>query len=252
MGKKGGILLALLLVIAGAGVGEAKPKTKKPEVQPKPAKVEVQKHSKSSRSWLKGFLQVVFQPLRKKPTLSSRSSLCAITGRLEETDTIWSDRPVFAWQGTAKELQLLSEETGELLWQRSLSGEEQSVAYDGPDLTPGQVYEWRVENEGLQRSTFAVMSMERRAEISADLQRLSGPAEMAVLEPDVRVALLRSQYFGEQGLWSDALQSLYGVNDPTGELSVMVDQVLAERCGVVEVDGVMEEDVVVMPQDLET
>ncbi|PZD74283.1 hypothetical protein C1752_01134 [Acaryochloris thomasi RCC1774] len=248
MDKNRGLLLALLLVVGGAELGAAQPKKEDSNSKPRPVKVQNQKSSSKSRSLIKGIIHVIFGPLKKKPKLGSRSNLCAITpGRLGETDTIWSDRPIFSWRGKAKKLQLLDEETGELLWQRTLSGEEQSVAYDGPALNPGQVYEWRISNGGTQRSTFEVMSAEKRAKVIADLRNLNNPEEVASLTPEVRLAVSQSQYFGEQRLWSDALQSLYGVQESTDELQATLDRVLGKVCGVAGNERLAEDETIAMP-----
>ena len=56
-------------------------------------------------------LETLWKLLRAKreqePALSSRSNICEITpGLLGETNTIYSDRPLFLWQGKAPNLEV--------------------------------------------------------------------------------------------------------------------------------------------------
>lgn len=165
--------------------------------------------------------------------LGSRGNLCAMTpGLLGETDTIWSDRPFFLWQGKAEQVTLRSYETGKVLWQQTISSQEQSLPYSGAVLKPGQVYVWEVASASAaeSQSTFAIMPAQERDRMTTELQNLEAQRQAERTVPAM-IALERAQYFGERGLWSDALQTLYAVDSPPAELIQTRTDISNYLCG---------------------
>jgi hypothetical protein len=162
-----------------------------------------------SGSWLADWL-------RKKPTQRSvvrGDQICAVApGLLESTPTIWSDRPVFIWQGTGQEVRVRDRETQALLWSKSIGSTDQAIVYDGEPLQAGRLYQWQVVGDATDLSaapywnTFEVMSVEQRAPITTEL----GAIETRMMNESLgTIALAKSNYLAEQGLWSDALKMLY-------------------------------------------
>jgi hypothetical protein len=165
----------------------------------------------SSSSWLSDWL-------RKKPTQRSvvrGDQICVVApGLLESTPTIWSDRPVFIWQGTGQEIRVRDRETQALLWSKAIVSTDQAIVYDGEPLQMGRLYQWQVVGDSTDPAaapywnTFEVMSVERRVPITMELDAI----ETRMMDESLgTIALAKSNYLAEQGLWSDAFKMLYEV-----------------------------------------
>ena len=183
-------------------------------------------------------------------SLGSRTgNLCVLApGPLGETDTIWSDRPLFLWRGEVDQIILRHHETDEVLWQqavlpaaRQLSNisEVRQLSYDGIALQPGQVYAWELLNAAkLQRQfTFAVMPQPERLQLIAQLPTLSLLNQASGTEvgrgtdrSQMLDAMEQADYFGQQGLWSDALQVLYRTQNPPLEMMQTSEAIEAYLC----------------------
>ncbi|MGB5637004.1 MAG: hypothetical protein WBM86_30070, partial [Waterburya sp.] len=91
---------------------------------------------------------------RKEPTLSSRQLICPITpGLLEDKNVIWSDRPMFIWQGEVSQLTIYLYDSfnpareQQLLWSQTFTPQSpvskfHHLAYTGEPLQPGKSYDW--------------------------------------------------------------------------------------------------------------
>lgn len=173
---------------------------------------------------------------REEPPLGSRGDLCAISpGLLGETDMVWNDRPLFAWRGEAGQIILRSLNSAAPLWQQPLTGETQSIAYPDAPLTPGQVYEWELDTVSSvgPQYTFEIMTGEERDRVSQDLQALENQLKAAG-ESTEAIAIARAHYFAEQRLWSDAIQSLQSVTNPSSDLTQGITQMTNYLCGITE------------------
>jgi hypothetical protein len=69
------------------------------------------------------------------------------------------------------------------------------------------------------------MEPQKRDRIADELARLV-PSSATEEE----VALIRSQYFAEQGLWLDALQELYVVKNPSEILKQNIQEITNQIC----------------------
>ena len=167
------------------------------------------------------------------------ASVCAIAPTAQFMDTtnlIWSDRPRFIWQGTVRRIELLARGADKPMWSKTIGENDKSVVYDGEPLQPGQRYTWRLstssEGDNFELSrTFRIMSRPERDKIAADLTQLENQlkAENATAE---EIALERANYFAakERRLWSDALQEVYGIRNPSEEVNRVIQEISTRIC----------------------
>ncbi|MCU0533503.1 MAG: DUF928 domain-containing protein [Hydrococcus sp. Prado102] len=183
---------------------------------------------------------------REQRNMASRGNLCPITGLLEKQNVIWSDRPLFLWQGTGiieiKVYAPFDPNTDEkLLWSQKVKTEDKTnpfngIPYNGEQLQSGKSYDWELiylDEKGRQETTnkltFQVMKSPERDRISAELNTLQTQlqAEGATTE---EIALQRANYFAERDLWSDALQEIYSVPNPSPDLINNYNNLLTSVC----------------------
>lgn len=190
--------------------------------------------SKKNPSKISAILKSLFQLIVKEERpLGSRGNLCAITpGLLGKTDKIWSDRPLFLWRGSAKKIVLRNYDTGELLWQQEVNGDRQSLFYSGVALQPGQVYEWGILGESTSeaRFTFSLIADGERERLDREIQNLQA-RKQTDKEYVLTAAIELAQYFGQKGLWSDALAKLYSVDNPPSQLVRTREEISNYLCG---------------------
>jgi hypothetical protein len=182
------------------------------------------------------------QPKDNKPTAGGppgqgvgRGPICALTPRTTGTNTeIWSDRPLFVWQGPFKRIELHSVDSNQKLWSKKLE-RERSALYDGELLKRGRTYEWRLfftpeEDEDtppFRIERFRVMDAQNYDRIQQDLQKLDEELKTATPE---QIALQRAKYFAQKQLWSDALQEAYSVKNPSQELTKTLEDISKKIC----------------------
>jgi hypothetical protein len=194
-----------------------------PTVQPKKVNPSTQSSPKQ-----KSILESLLSLLQRKPFLGgSRSggSFCGITPAvLGESNAIWSDRPLFLWQGKVKNLELrpyafnVAYRNQATLW--SVIPMDKQASYPNELLQAGQRYEWQVTylspqtNEPIQwQRTFQVMEKAERDRITQDLISLENQLKTQNATEE-ETTLARSHYFAAKDLWSDALQQIYTVGYP--------------------------------------
>lgn len=169
---------------------------------------------------------------RDEPPLGSRGVLCPISpGMLGETGMIWSDRPLFIWQGQVSNITLRPMARREILWQQPIADGAQTTAYTGEPLQPGQLYVWQLTDAaGSSNYVFQLLEAPERDRISRELQTLetqlkdNGASEEAI-------AIERARYLAQQGLWSDVLETLETVDTPSAELAQTVAEMTRYLCG---------------------
>lgn len=183
---------------------------------------------------------------RKQAPLASRpvDNLCAITpGLLGEKNVIWSDRPLFIWQGTVQRLEVRPYSlyspysSQEVLWNQTVTVADRSATYTSKALQPGQTYDWelvvnppspRNPRPNNPRYTFQVMEAQGRDRITAELTALEKQLKGETAEA---IALERANYFAERDLWSDALQEVFSVKNPSAELTRTAQEISTYLCG---------------------
>jgi hypothetical protein len=194
--------------------------------------------AQTNRSWSwKDILQVFSQenepPVSPNAGGSRGDYFCAIPPRLTGTNReVWSDRPLFVWQGVATQIELRLSGSEKAVWSQKVTSDARHVMYGGKVLQPGQTYDWVIfdkNNYAVAVIPFQVMDAEKRDRIKTRLQILAGElkAKGASSEEIVR---RRAQYFAQQHLWSDVLQEIYSVRNPSTELREMIQSVPTRVC----------------------
>jgi len=158
--------------------------------------------------------------------------LCLIApGKLRgenETGTIkvWGKQPLFVWQGEMKGIEVGHLRSNKVIWSQTLKPTTNRITYQGEELQPEQDYFWRetVPLDTLPtKITFRIMNKGDRELISTELAELESQSETkGATESDIILALVH--YFAEEKLWSDALQTAYSVENPSGELADFIAQ----------------------------
>ena len=171
------------------------------------------------------FVSVLLLTITIITYLSSRSNICEITpGLLGETNIIYSDRPLFLWQGMASNLEInlyspfSLDADQELLWTQTVNGESQNVLYTGEALQPGKIYDWEIivdSQANRRRIAFQVMEREERDRISEELAQLETDLTISGATKE-EIILAKANYFAEGDLWSDALQQLFSLETASG------------------------------------
>lgn len=189
----------------------------------------------NSRSILATIWEMLGAKREKEPALSSRNGICEITpGLLENINLIYSDRPLFLWQGTAPNLAVHLytidlDLKPELLWSQTVDNQSRSLTYTGEPLQPGQTYDWEITTANPRRISFQVMPQSERDRISDELQSLETrlAASGATIE---QISLAKAEYFAEQNLWSDALQQLHSIENPSTETMENIEEITSYMC----------------------
>lgn len=144
----------------------------------------------------------------------------------ETTRIVWSDRPLFIWQGEVKKIVVINKNTGKK-WTQPVTETQNISTYtaDKP-LQPGETYEWVVSYDGnLSLSVnFQVMEAQQRDRITADLQNLEKQLKAENKDTEA-IALAKAKYFAENQLWSDVLQQAYSVQNRSEGLQKMIENI---------------------------
>jgi hypothetical protein len=171
-----------------------------------------------SRPLIAGWGSVFSRRVRR---LTIRGGICPITPGLVGTIKVWNDRPLLVWKGIVQQINIRDHASGESLWSHSLNVPVERFAYNGKTLEAGKLYQWQVlgaqasNSDRAQWFTFEIMSAEERALIATDIQELEQQIQDKSAEA---IALRKAQYFADQELWSDALQVVYAIDDPSAEI----------------------------------
>jgi hypothetical protein len=185
--------------------------------------------------------------------------LCLITpGYASENGSeIWSDRPLLVWSeqfvgpnvaSSVATIAVLSVDEQTELWSQSAKSQRgaasnesesarwtlQEIVYGGEALGPGKVYAW-VVRDGLNRritsAQFQVMTVEQQQAIATDLAELE--QELTAKDATVEeIALAKADYFASQELWSDMLQVVFAVEDPSQDLVDFRNQIPEQVCSM--------------------
>ena len=188
-------------------------------------------------------LEAIWKLLRAKrelePALSSRSNICEITpGLLGDINVIYSDRPLFLWQGTVPSLEIYLytpfslEKEQEVLWSKTVDDESQKVLYTGRPLQPGQIYDWEIvvaPQSNRRRISFQVMSAEKRARLSHELEQLETELTNSGATAE-EITKERINYFAQLDLWSDVLQEFFSLENSSTTLSHNAQEIVEYIC----------------------
>ncbi|MEH2198402.1 hypothetical protein [Nostoc sp.] len=195
------------------------------------------KQPQSFMSWVS---QVIFRkepPIRprkggSRPSVRNPHDVCMISpDEPKTTRIVWSDRPLFIWQGQVNKIVLLNKNTGKK-WTQPVTETQNISTYTGDELLqPGQTYEWRVffedslsKEELSSGVNFQVMEAQQRDRITADLQILEKQLKAENKDAEA-IALAKAKYFAENQLWSDVLQQVYSVQFRSDELQKTIKNI---------------------------
>lgn len=188
-------------------------------------------------------LETIWKLLKAKreqePALSSRSNICEITpGLFGETNSIYSDRPLFLWQGMTSNLTInlyspfSFDADQELLWTQTVKEASQNVLYTGEALQPGKIYDWEVvvdSQANRRRISFQIMEQEKRDRISQELAQLETDLTISGATQE-EIILAKANYFAQKDLWSDSLQQLYSLETASGKAIANTEEMVSYIC----------------------
>ncbi|WP_427159946.1 DUF928 domain-containing protein [Aliinostoc sp. HNIBRCY26] len=170
----------------------------------------------------------------KKPPVSPRKGgsrpteiICMISPDAPKTTRkIWSDRPLFIWQGNVREVTVKPVNKNQVLWFETVK-DTQQIIYNGEPLKPGQSYKWEVNSNRF--ITFQIIDTQQRDRITTQLQTIEAQLQKQGANQEA-IALAKANYFAEYQLWSDVLQQIYSVNPPSAELNNLRQQITQNLC----------------------
>jgi Domain of Unknown Function (DUF928) len=188
-------------------------------------------------------LKTTFSQRRPKGEGIRRGGVCAVspgTDALQNSFVVWSDRPLFLWKAdltsaSTGRLQVLSSNTEEILWERTLTASDQQSIYSGKPLQPGQTYSWELSFNQVGKQVissvhrFQIMDPTQRQEIATELKMLTTQLQAAKQPPEA-IAIRQAQFFANKGLLSDALQVLYGLQSPSSATLAMRQSLVQSVC----------------------
>ncbi len=147
---------------------------------------------------------------------------------------VWSNRPLFIWQANNAEnnpieVLLYQAQDANSFWSQEVDTDDNFIMYnDETPLAAGKIYQWhllKLDSQFPDNSTkvaFKIIEAEEREVINQDLlaieQQLQG-------ESAEKIALKKANYFIAKDLWSDALQVMFSVENPSAELQQAIDRI---------------------------
>jgi hypothetical protein len=183
---------------------------------------------------------------RQQPGGRGAGTLCAVApGLLEQQNIIWSDRPLFLWKASPKvmlqQIQL-ADQSGKILWEKSLATTDQSALYEGQPLQPGQFYTWWLywtlqdakHTAGSADYTFQLMEAAPQQQIASELQTLTQRLQASGEDAET-IANQKADYLASrsQPLWSDALKVLHTIENPSSQTTQKLQLWINTACGQV-------------------
>jgi Domain of Unknown Function (DUF928) len=207
--------------------------------QPQPTPTPQSRKERST--W--GAILSLFKRSNQGRNLGSRGVCLVSPGLLEAKNILWSDRPLFLWQGVSltQEIRLYSPfnptQDQKVIWRQEIKQVSpeltfQEIIYTGTPLEAGKTYDWEIfdrASKAQEKRSFQVMDKEKRQDITTELQSLETrlKSEQAT---DEEIAIEKANYFVEKQLWSDALQSMFEVKNSSTELRQKIQELLGELC----------------------
>jgi hypothetical protein len=179
--------------------------------------------------------------IRQKQKGGTMGEFCSISPNIKAYVT-WSDRPLFVWQGTIKEIQVSLPGSDTALWTYVVKGNEQQVLYNadntGQPLQPGEEYSYWVKYETIGNDgqiitaskslPFQVMEDEKRNQIAEQLAALENQNDTMNAE---ELALKRAEFFGEYqdaDLFLDVVREVFLLESE--ESNKMTQEIRREFC----------------------
>lgn len=192
---------------------------------------------KQETSILKSILSLFKSPENR--LITRGDEVCPISpGNLGE-QTIWSDQPLFIWQGEIPPSQITLysstvnydyEQDDQVVWTQTIPPKTTTIAYAGEKLQPGFSYDWKfVSGEKIYRPTFILMEESARKAIATELTVLENELKSNNATEE-EIAIAKADYFIQQQLWSDALQQMYSVEKSSTDLANKIAEIEQYLC----------------------
>ena len=225
---KSNLLLSILLIAANVCPTAIHAQEKTPTTTETP---------QQGASILKSILSLFKSPENR--LITRGDEVCPISpGNLGE-QVIWSDRPLFVWQGKIPQSKITLyspttnynyEQDEQIVWTQTVPPQTTTIAYAGEQLQPGFSYDWEfVSGEKIYRPTFILMEESAREKISAELTTLETRLQSNNAATE-EIAIAKADYFIQQQLWSDALQQMYSVENPSADLTNKITEIEQYLC----------------------
>jgi hypothetical protein len=178
--------------------------------------------------------EILDQIQREIPFRVRGMNVCAIAPNLpihNGDNVIWSDRPLFIWQGVVQEIAVLIPDSETALWTKKVNSSDRTASYDGPPLEPGRLYEGRlyVSENDYSTQNIRIMAANERAVITAELNALEAQLKSQGATPE-EIVLERANYFVKRRLFSDALREIYSFQNPSPELTKLSQDISRFLC----------------------
>jgi hypothetical protein len=168
--------------------------------------------------WVKRLLNPAPPPPTK--VAGSKGDACLIAPFVGGAPVkVWNKTPLFIWQGAVASFAVMDGNEAEGWRVSQVPAGSSSLRYGGKALLPGQTYEWMIY-EGEVPTMFArfqVVSAAEAVEIDGKLEEIDrelGKGSYSKTD----IALARTNFFAERGLWMDAMAEAYAGGQKTSGL----------------------------------
>lgn len=181
---------------------------------------------------------------RRKPKGGgTRGEFCSIWPNRDDPDLleIWSDRPLFVWQGRVRRIEVRLPESEAALWGDDVVNNKQKLRYNGLQLQPGEEYDYWVlyetTDEGGEVITnttdipFIIMGEEERDRITDELMALEEQLQASGASTEA-IALEKVDYFAQENLWSDAIGEAFSLASVSEDGDEAIAQIREMFCPV--------------------
>jgi hypothetical protein len=208
-----------------------------------PPKVHLATHAQTTQRKQTSFWERIAQIILREPEppIKPRKGgsrpiemLCMVSPDApQQTRIVWSDRPLFVWQGNVKKIAIRQQGKEEEMWNPNVLGTKH-ISYTGTPLQPGQTYQWLVyPNTSSPISptfvSFQVMEAPQRNQITNELTKLEAQLK-AKGAAEETIAEKKAKFFAEKNLWSDFMQQAYSVKNPSPELLKLTKDIPKQLC----------------------
>ncbi len=183
----------------------------------------VSAETKSTTSWLEiiKYLLVTKPPVKPRKGASRPVSTCIVSPNL----VVWNTQPLFVWKSLVDKISLRQNDDPDF-WNQDVKYQS-SANYTGQPLQPGQAYNLIVDDQEVV--PFQVMDAQKRNLITTDLQALETNLQAKGGSKE-DIAKAKANYFEQHQLWTDALQEIYAVQNPSLELVKLRQEIPQQIC----------------------
>lgn len=170
---------------------------------------------------------------RRRTPGGSRGEVCAIlpqalinlSNEQKGTEEIWTDKPVFFWRGLGvTQIDIFERGKDEVFATLKVKEGLTKIKYNGKPLQPGQSYAWQITAEKVRGlpikdtgSNFTLMDSQKRASITDEVTKLEATLKNKGDSVE-KIALGKADYFAKKEMWTDVLEQLYSVKNPSPQL----------------------------------